>query len=138
MVEERLSVFHPAGFPVLDVPLIGTDTMQQLMQAMQRYGDVQLMQRSREALMDAAPPSRWLDCLMPYIRARLQRALRLTKGSDLARTLCEYPANIVVTATHLDIFLSLNDLPIEIRLAGLDRDPAWIPAAGRFVSFHFL
>lgn len=137
MVEERLCVFHPAGFPVLDVPLIGTDTMQQLMQAMQQYGDVQLMQCSREALVDASPLSRWLDWLMPYIRARLLRALRLKDGDKLAHTLCEHAAHIIVTATHMDIFLSLDELPIEIRLAGLDRDPSWLPAAGRFITFHF-
>jgi len=33
--------------------------------------------------------------------------------------------------------LSLTELPLEIRLAGLDRDPGWIPAAGRFLAFHF-
>ena len=25
----------------------------------------------------------------------------------------------------------------EIRMAGLDRDPGWVPAAGRVISFHF-
>ena len=36
-----------------------------------------------------------------------------------------------------DLTLSLADLPIELRLAGLDRDPGWVPAAGRYIAFHF-
>jgi hypothetical protein len=28
-------------------------------------------------------------------------------------------------------------LPLQIRFAGLDRDPGWVPAAGRFITFHF-
>ena len=32
----------------------------------------------------------------------------------------------------------LRELPIEVRLSGLDRDPGWVPAAGRFVAFHFV
>jgi hypothetical protein len=44
---------------------------------------------------------------------------------------------VTVTATHLDVFFSLADLPIAIRLSGLDRDPGWTPAAARFIAFHF-
>jgi hypothetical protein len=42
-----------------------------------------------------------------------------------------------VSSARLDIVLSLDELPIEIRLSGLDRTPGWIPAARRFVAFHF-
>jgi len=42
-----------------------------------------------------------------------------------------------VTATHVDIFFALDELPIEIRLAGLDRNPGWVPAAGRFIALHY-
>jgi len=38
---------------------------------------------------------------------------------------------------HLDLFFELSEHPLEIRLAGLDRDPGWVPAAGRFVRFHY-
>ena len=80
---------------------------------------------------------RWLSWLMPYIYVRLQRALGLTDTDDLPHILCEHHAQVVVTATHLDVTISLSDLPIEIRLAGLDRNPLWVPAAGRFIAFHF-
>jgi hypothetical protein len=26
---------------------------------------------------------------------------------------------------------------VSIRIARLDRDPGWIPAAGRYIAFHF-
>jgi len=35
------------------------------------------------------------------------------------------------------LFFALAGLPIELRIAGLDRDPSWVPAAGRFINFHF-
>jgi hypothetical protein len=37
----------------------------------------------------------------------------------------------------MHINFALAELPIEIRIAGLDRDPGWVPAAGRFIAFHF-
>jgi len=44
---------------------------------------------------------------------------------------------IVTTPAHLDVTFSLERHPIEIRMAGLDRDPGWIAAIGRHVAFHF-
>ena len=73
---------------------------------------------------------------MPYLRLRLQRALGVDEG-DVAHVLCEQHAHILITTARLDLHLSLTDLPIEIRLAGLDRDPGWVPAAGRYIAFQF-
>jgi hypothetical protein len=42
-----------------------------------------------------------------------------------------------VTATHVDVLFQLAGLPVEVRLSGLDRDPGWVPAAGRFVAFRY-
>ena len=55
----------------------------------------------------------------------------------LADFVLEHPARVRLTDTHLDVFLSLDELPIAIRIARLDRDPGWIPAAGRHIRFHF-
>lgn len=52
-------------------------------------------------------------------------------------SLLGHQARVVVTATHLDVYFSLQDHPIEIRLAGLDRNPGWVPAAGRYITFHY-
>ena len=74
---------------------------------------------------------------MPYLRARLLRALNGSEPETLGPTLCRARARIFVTADRLDVMLSLEEHPIAIRLAGLDRDPGWVPAAGRSVAFHF-
>jgi hypothetical protein len=79
----------------------------------------------------------WLDWLMPYVRARLLRALGLASPAELATVLLMHTARVHVTDTHVDVLLSLDELPLAIRRAGLDRDPGWLPAAGRFLAFHF-
>lgn len=66
----------------------------------------------------------WIVRAMPEIEEPVARVLR-------------HAARVRLTGARLDIFLSLEELPIEIRLARLDRDPGWVPAAGRFVAFHF-
>ena len=78
----------------------------------------------------------WMDRLMSFIRSRLAQALGLNETQNAAPFFTQ-AAHISVTAARLDVSMNLIDLPIEIRLAGLDRDPGWVPAAGRFVAFHF-
>jgi len=77
----------------------------------------------------------WLTDLLPHIRARLHLALGI--DDDLAEILLHHEAKITITPTHLDVFFPLADHPIEIRLSGLDRNPGWVPAAGRFIAFHY-
>jgi len=79
----------------------------------------------------------FIEWLIPFVRVRLMQALGLDQEHELAKVLCEHRANVSVTATHVDVMLSLADLPIAIRFAGLDRNPGWIPAAGRYLAFHF-
>ena len=79
----------------------------------------------------------WLGCLLPYVRARLCAALGVNGAGALGRLVCEHGARVSVTATRLDVTFSLAGLPLEVRLAGLDRDPGWVPAAGRRVAFHY-
>ncbi len=138
----RLRVDHPEGFCVLDVPRSQEDPKVQLASHLSIYAEYVAFALSRERAAQAmrrSPLERWLDWLMPYLTARLKRAFGLTEAepSDLPRLLIEHPARIKVTAARVDIELSLAELPIAIRLAGLDRDPGWVPAAGRAIAFHF-
>ena len=138
--DRRLHVKHPAQFLVLDLPLELREPVQQLLREIQPYAEFATFERAEHSTYgsrSASPLKRWISWLMPYIRARLCLALDLTNSEDIPRIFCEHPARIFVTAAHLDIVLSLNELPIEIRLAGLDRNPGWVPAAGRFIAFHF-
>lgn len=79
----------------------------------------------------------WVGWLTGLVKERLRLALGVGDVQEVARVLCEQEARVVVTASHVDVHFRLSGLPIEIRLAGLDRDPGWVPAAGRFVAFHY-
>lgn len=59
-------------------------------------------------------------------------------ASDLPPSrLLRRPAAVHVTEAHIDVVFALAGHPLEIRIAGLDRDPGFVPAAGRHVAFHF-
>jgi hypothetical protein len=79
----------------------------------------------------------WIDRLMPYVRVRLRQALGLSEDEDPGPIVCRHHARVSVTPTHLDVYLSLVELPIAVRLSGLDRNPGWVPAAGKYIAFHF-
>jgi hypothetical protein len=136
----RLRVRHPAGFLAVDVPLDGDDAAGQARRATARYtpgGPIAL----REVTPDGSAPrdgvARWIDWLAGYVRARLSLALGLEAPEHAARLLCVRSARVVVTPARVDVYFALAAHPIEIRLSGLDRDPAWVPAAGRWIAFHF-
>jgi len=113
----RLITMHPAGFTVLDI----ADTVNESC-------DLEAVGEPVDRLQ------RWVGWMASYFRARLLRALG---RDDAVALLCGRPAHVVLTLTHVDVTFSLDHHPIEIRMSGLDRDPGWIPAAGRYVSFHF-
>lgn len=81
---------------------------------------------------DGQSPREWLDMTVSRIRDRLALA-----GLDEAARIVRRYGRVTTTPAHLDVYFSLAAHPIEIRLAGLDRNPGWIPAAGRHVAFHF-
>jgi hypothetical protein len=83
-----------------------------------------------EAFLASAGP-RWLGAATRRVRSALGAA-----AVD-ANTLCIRDSLVHVTDAHVDAVYALADHPLEIRIAGLDRDPGWIPAAGRYVAFHF-
>lgn len=147
----RLRLLHPERFLVLDLPRDSSDPAGQLRAEIERYESVlsgslnlklsspaYVNSASETANRNASPEVRtWLSRLMPYVRARLRAALDIGMEDDLASLVCRRFARVDATDTHVDVFFGLADLPLEIRLAGLDRDPGWVPAAGRFLAFHF-
>ena len=124
----RMRIRHPAGFPVLDVPLAG-DPHRQLERAARRYG-------AQRYVRAALPEQVWLERIADYFRARIALALGV-RESRIPTVLLRRRARVLVTDTRVDIVIQLAEHAIEVRLAGLDRDPGWIPAAGRDVRFHF-
>jgi hypothetical protein len=86
------------------------------------------------AQAESHPRRRWLQHWRLSVEARLRTALGCGEGIEL---LCRHRAGVAVSEAAVDVSLSLAALPLPIRFAGLDRDPGWIPAAGRSVIFHF-
>jgi hypothetical protein len=140
---DRLTIWHAEGFAIIDVPA-ETDPAAQLAGELAAYvGAIGPAHAAPAApsleiapVSPADPAQDWVARLVPYVRARLRRALGIEDDEIVARLLV-HTARVHATATHVDVVLPLDALPIEVRFAGLDRDPGWVPAAGRFIAFHF-
>lgn len=139
--EGRLRVKHPEGFLVLDLPLHEGDPVAQLANETVCYKPLARFELEEGAVgaksQSVTSLDRWLGWLLPYLEARLRRALGLGDGDDLAALLLRQQAQVMVSPSHLDVHFALAEHPIEIRVAGLDRNPGWLPAAGRFIAFHY-
>jgi hypothetical protein len=146
----RLIVRHPAGFSVLDVGLDPglPNLAEQLACEMTPYAQcriqkgVSLVEGSDTSIpIDrsryASGLASWVYWFVEYVRARFCRALGLGSAADLPTCLFNHHASLRLTATHLGITFILTEHPVAIRLAGLDRDPGWVPAAGRFIAYSY-
>ncbi len=145
---DRVRVRHPAGFDVLDIERsAGRSAADQVRDEIDRYRPLRSIRvvhrprmgetkkRQTKAATDAVL-KRWTRWQARYARARLARALGVPRGRA-GELLCRHRARVSLSLTHVDVAFSLADLPIAIRLSGLDRDPGWIPAADRIVSFRY-
>ncbi len=74
---------------------------------------------------------RWSACLALYLNARLERI------TDAGLSLLAQPARVETRDLDLRAIFDLDRHPIELRLAGLDRNPGWQPAEGRSIAFAF-
>jgi hypothetical protein len=113
-IRGRHVLLHPRGFPVLDVPRR------------------RLVRRRPRPALD-----RWLWWVGSYVEARLQATLGLDDPAQIAGRLLRRHAAVHLSSTRVEVVYRLDELPIEVRLAGLDRTPGWIPAAGRHVEIVF-
>lgn len=134
----RLCVCHREGFCILDV-CVKRDARQTLRKEIGLYAGSADFALRRGRPGPAAAPSLewWLSRLVPFLLARLRLAFCVGRSRDAVRLLLNHHAEVEKRDARLDIHLALADLPIGIRLAGLDHDPGWVPAGGRFVSFHY-
>jgi len=139
----RLRVLHAAGFVVFDVARDPAKRpLSQARALCATYDALRVLKFARtRAVRPRAPArtatARWLQWLLDYLCARLALALGADQLDDVPAILCRHPAEIAGTATGVHVHLALAGLPVALRIAGLDRDPGWIPAAGRTIAFHF-
>lgn len=131
----RLRVQHPAGFRLLDVP-VGKNPVDQFRRIKRAYPRLEWQRSEILETPSQSSLERWLGWMLPYLQARLSLALGISPEETLAFVCC-CPASITITQTQLEAYFSLETHPIQLRISGLDRDPGWIPAAGRSVRFHF-
>ena len=86
-----------------------------------------------EAVLD-----RWVNTALPqverYLSARLEQPELLHEF--IGNILLE-PATLYVTRTHIDVLFTLEQIRLDVRQAGLDRDPGWVPKLARAIAFHY-
>lgn len=136
------TLWHPAGFPLADSPLPGptrrhADRRDGRPVAGPRDGSKRRAPAAPPGLsrqLPSAHPARWLACLALYLDARI---LRATGDPALGLSSLALPGHCRIGPERVDVDLALADLPLPLRLAGLDRDPGWLPAEGRAIAFHF-
>lgn len=76
--------------------------------------------------------NQWLPGLADFLTFRLEHS---AQGCTL-RQLC-LAAEVVIADDEIVARFNLNELPLPVRLAGLDRNPGWLPREGRNLSFEF-
>ncbi len=136
----RLRIGHAEGFAIADVRRI--DGMPPMSQARAVCDDLtpcreSALRRGAVASARGTAAARWLSHWRAYVDARLRAALGLARDIDPAALVARHRAQVQVSLSTVDVWLSLADLPLSVRIAGLDRDPGWMPALGRSVMFHF-
>jgi hypothetical protein len=141
----RLQLWHDCGFVLADTAR--TPGSAPLQQARELCRNKSALHHAKRLRVRQSPRQsgrtgrralgRWIGWITLYLQSRLARALGMDASPTVNAVVCRHSATLACTTTRLDVHLSLADLPIEIRLAGLDRDPGWIPAAGRAIAFHF-
>jgi hypothetical protein len=130
----RPMLWHPAGFPLAELDSMDPGAAARVAR---RLGLRRTTRAARLPALPAAPRARWVACLRLYLEARTARALSCADGSEAVAMLCRRPARIVAEGERLDARFALDRHPLAIRLAGLDRDPGWIPAARRDFRYAF-
>lgn len=129
---DRLMVRHlEAGFAVADVPCPAHRADEAAAAEAARLEDADVIVDGSVAGAAPTPGRRFGETVGAFV-SWLLRARGIAVSSLMS------PGLVRVTSTHIDVVLSLEDVDLAVRLAGLDRDPGWVPLLGRIVLFHFL
>ena len=151
---QRLRLWSDHGYLLAELQRTSESPTHQANQLLRAYGKEATSATLRRRPMNAAPLAyphggltrelnsgllAWLCRVLPYIDLHLNRSLGLGKvdGADLAKALCLYPGRIHVSSSHVDVVMRMDQISMPIRLAGLDRNPRWVPMFGRVILFHY-
>jgi hypothetical protein len=83
------------------------------------------------------PLTVWLERICHEVQERVATSLGVEDDCDFRTLLLHHHAKVVTNSVRIDAHFSLAQHPIELRVAGLDRDPGWVPAGGRSIYFHY-
>jgi hypothetical protein len=128
----RLVIRHrDAGFVAADVPCAADRVNEVRAAGADLLGGAEIIMEGQSN--DAAPTAeqRFGAVVGAYVHWLLH-----SKGIGVSSLTS--PGRVQVTSTHVDVLLNLEDVDLPMRVAGLDRDPGWVPVLGRIVLFHFL
>jgi hypothetical protein len=78
--------------------------------------------------------AQWQSEILSHVADYLNLELELPK--PMADYILE-PATLYLTRTHIDVVFSLEQIQFDLRIAGLDRDPGWVPELARVIAFHY-
>jgi hypothetical protein len=80
----------------------------------------------------------WLEPALPAVKDYLSS--RFDSSDDLLSVIADIlqeSATLYVTRTHIDVIFTLNQIRLDARVAGLDRNPGWVPELARVIAFHY-
>jgi hypothetical protein len=92
---------------------------------------------------EAAPPDAAEEAALAAIRVELLAALRVRlpnppdDDSALLAQVCKREGEILADPGWLELHLSLDEVRTEVRVAGLDLDPGWVPWLGLVIRFVY-
>jgi len=129
---DRLTVRHlEAGFVVADVPCPANRAAEVAAAEAARLEDADVIVGGSVAGAAPIPERRFGEAVGAFVSW-------LLRSRGIAVSSLMSPGLVRVTSTHIDVVLSLETVDLAVRVAGLDRDPGWVPLLGRIVLFHFL
>jgi hypothetical protein len=85
---------------------------------------------------------RWAIRAALRVRRRVAQALDVDPRQPAAcrhavTAILRRPGHLFVTSSHVDVVMPLASADLDVRRAGLDRDPGWLPEYGRVIYFHY-
>jgi hypothetical protein len=96
---------------------------------------VELPTLSQQAM--ASPPADFAKALFADLHQRFG-ATSSWRELESSPGFFATPARVLATASHWDIYFPLASVRLEVRLAGWDINPGWLPWLGRVISFHYV
>lgn len=131
----RLTLWHEAGFPAVDMPAARGCLAPRLARA--AGATVTRAKRRSGARLPRLPiarDERWVACFAYFLDARIRNACGMRSAGLNSLALA---GALAVDELEVTARFELDSYPVALRLAGLDRDPGWQPAEGRGFRFRF-